>query len=178
MTKLAFRYFMDYEKEEKWLNEMESRGYHFLRYCFLFYIFTIGEPNTYTYRIELLENMTTNNESRSYLDFLADTDIEHVASWARWVYLRKEKEKGSFDLFTDLDSKLKHFRRIFFLQLGLAPLLFVNFINLMNMTLNEGGVFLKIVDALYVLLLFFFIIYGSKTYLKIKKIRKHMKLHE
>ncbi|WP_273320897.1 DUF2812 domain-containing protein [Vallitalea guaymasensis] len=177
MTKLAFRYFIDYEKEEKWLNEMESKGYHFLRYCLLFYIFTIGEPNTYTYRIELLENMTSNHESRNYLDFLADTDIENVASWGRWVYLRKEKDKGPFELFTDLDSKLKHFKRVFYFYFALSPLLIGTSINFINMAL-DGGAFLKIVSGLYVMLIIFVIIHGVKTYLKMNSIQKHMNLHE
>lgn len=178
MTKIAIRFFMDHEKEEKWLNDMESRGYHFLRFCFCLYIFAIGKPNTYTYRIELLEDMPLNYKSRDYLSFLGDTDVEHVASWARWVYLRKEKAKGPLHLFTDLNSKLKHFKRIFLLQMGLTPLFVITLINMLRLTGEHGGSLYPTLSILYGLLFVFFVPYAIKTYFRIKSIQKQMQLHE
>jgi len=30
----------------------------------------------------------------------------------RWVYLRRDAAEGPFDLYTDLDSKIRHYKRI------------------------------------------------------------------
>ncbi len=105
-------------RKKNGLMTWKVEGIIFFVFCLCLYIFAIGKPNTYTYRIELLEDMPLNYKSRDYLSFLEDTDVEHVASWARWVYLRKEQAKGPLHLFTDLNSKLKHFKRIFFITDG------------------------------------------------------------
>lgn len=177
MTKIAFRFFMDYEKEEKWLNEMESKGFHFLRYCFFFYIFERGNPNTYTYGIELLEDMS-HHKNNDYLNFLNDTYIEHVASWARWVYLRKRKEKGPLNLFTDLSSKYSHFKRIFTFQVCLLPIMMASFIKLLDLTWHEGDFFYVAVSVLYTIFLIFFTSNTIRTHYKIKHIKENMQIHE
>ena len=68
--------------------------------------------NQYLYRIELLENMPSHPESQAYLRFLEENGVEFVSSYLRWVYLRKPASEGAFDLYTDMDSKIKHYRRI------------------------------------------------------------------
>ena len=52
--KVVYRFYSDYEKEERWLNEMASRGWHLVRYRLGGYHFEQGEPGEWIYRIELL----------------------------------------------------------------------------------------------------------------------------
>ena len=40
------------------------------------------------------------------------SDTLSVATYLRWVYLRKPASEGAFDLYTDLDSKIRHYQRI------------------------------------------------------------------
>lgn len=115
MKKAVWRLYFDYEKEEKWLNDMAAKGLAFEDYYFGRYLFSDSEPGEYIYRLELLENHSRNPESQKYLSFMAETGAEPVATWLRWVYFRKRASDGPFELYSDIDSKIAHFRRIMWL---------------------------------------------------------------
>ena len=53
-----------FEKEEKWLNQMSSRGWQLTDVGFCRYVFEEGTPNEYEYHIELLENSPSGIEDR------------------------------------------------------------------------------------------------------------------
>ncbi|NTW91431.1 MAG: DUF2812 domain-containing protein [Erysipelotrichaceae bacterium] len=113
-----------FDKEEKWLNECSAKGLHLCDVGFLRYTFEVGNPGAYSHKLELLENWPTHPESVAYIQFLEDTGVEMVGSILRWVYFRKKTEDGPFDLFSDLDSRIKHLNRIIFLFL---PIMFLEF---------------------------------------------------
>jgi hypothetical protein len=114
MKHKAYRYFSigEHEKEELWLNEMSSKGMHLSDTAGIRYMFQEGEPGAYIYRIELLKNMPNHVESVSYIRFLEETGVEFVGSYGRWAYFRRPASLGAFELYSDTDSKIKHFRRI------------------------------------------------------------------
>lgn len=113
-----------YEKEEKWLNEMATRGMLLTDIGFCRYVFEEGTPSEYIYRLELLNHLSSHTESVSYIKFLEDIGIEYVGSYLRWAYFRKKAQDATFELYSDVNSKIKHFKRItlianvFFLFLG------------------------------------------------------------
>ncbi len=106
------RLFLDFEKEEKWLNEMAAKGYQFISYCVPQYLFEEGEPGEYTYRIELMDNLPSHIEGQAYIKFVEETGAECVDTYWRWAYFRRRSTDGPFDLYTDLPSRLKHYQRI------------------------------------------------------------------
>lgn len=115
MRHVVYKYFSigAYEKEEKWLNEMSAKGMQLVDVSFgIRYVFEEGMSGEYIYRLELLENLPSNVESTAYLHFLEETGVEHVASYLRWVYLRKKASDGDFEIYSDTDSKIKHYKRI------------------------------------------------------------------
>ena len=112
MKHVVHKAFWNFEKEERWLNEMSARGMAMTDYSWCRYVFTDAPNGQYIYRIELLENLPTHPESIAYLRFLEDSGVEHVSSYMRWVYLRKPAAEGAFDLYTDLSSRIKHYQRI------------------------------------------------------------------
>ncbi len=124
MKKRVFRFYSNYEKEEAWLNQMAAEGWHCTDYLFGRYIFEKGDPGGYTYRLQLLDNHINHADSVAYLQFLEDAGIEMIASHIRWVYLRKKAESGSFELFSDRESRLTHYKRIITM---LLPLSILNF---------------------------------------------------
>lgn len=132
----------DFEKEEQWLNEMSAKGLELVSIGWCKYIFKDGNKNEYKYRIELLENLPAHAESISYIRFLEDMGIEHIGSFFRWVYFRKKTQDGDFDIYSDIDSKIKHYRRIsvFVGILGLANLMpaISNAINYFNNDFMRG----------------------------------------
>ena len=110
--KVVHRLYWDYEKEERWLNEMASQGWHFVRHHLGGYHFEQGEPGMWIYRIELLPAEPRSAASQEYLSLLLDTGAEAVSTRARWVYLRRPATMGSVVLFSDLESRIGHYRRV------------------------------------------------------------------
>lgn len=121
MKHSVWKIYVNYEKEEKWLNSMAQKGMHMVDYTFCRYLFEEGEPGKYIYRIELLKEMPSHPESVAYLRFMEESGVEVVSTYMRWVYFRKKASEGSFEIYTDRAGKIKHAKRI----LGLVGVLFV-----------------------------------------------------
>ena len=102
----------DFQEEERWLNEMSAKGLHLTDASFFRYVFEDGVPGEYLYRLELLENFPNHPESRKYLEFMEETGAEVVSTFKRWVYFRRKAENGAFDLYSDIDSRIAHMKRI------------------------------------------------------------------
>lgn len=167
----------DFDKEEKWLNEMSAKGLQLVAIGFCKYIFEVGEPGEYTVKLELLDNYPTHPQSEQYIKFIEETGAEYLGSILRWVYFRK---KGSnFDLYSDIDSRIKHLKRILVL-IGtvLALELYSTYSSLFryltydNSTINL--VFMIIVSAFSILIGFGFI----RVLFIMKKLQKERSLHE
>lgn len=101
-----------FEKEERWLNDMAALGWNLVDTTGVRYVFEQGVPGEYRYKLELLNKMPRTAESQRYLRFMEDAGIEQVAACGRWVYFRRRADDGTFDLFSDLDSRITQLRRI------------------------------------------------------------------
>jgi hypothetical protein len=123
MKKIIWKWYVNYEKEERWLNEMAAKGLALVRYTWCRYVFEDCKPGEYIYRIELLAHSPRHAESRKYIEFLAGMGIEHIDSYWRWIYFRKKAELGAFDLYSDIDSRMKHYRRV---NLFISAVAFLN----------------------------------------------------
>ncbi len=102
----------EFEKEEAWLNEMAARGLCLIAAGFGKYEFEDCTPGEYTVRMELLSQKPSHVESKKYIEFLEETGAEQVGVFSNWVYFRKKTADGSFELFSDLDSRIRHMKRI------------------------------------------------------------------
>lgn len=124
MKRIIRKAYWDYENEEKWINDMAQKGLLLDNYSWCKYTFQEGENGEYIYRIELMDNRVDHPESQAYLKFLSESGVEHVASYMRWVYLRKRAVDGKFDIYTDINSKIKHYISInrMWMALGAAEL--------------------------------------------------------
>ncbi|HBU11586.1 MAG TPA: hypothetical protein DEB31_02295 [Clostridiales bacterium] len=132
MKRVLWRYFVNYEKEENWLNGLAAKGLAMTDFFFGRYIFSDSEPGEYVYRIELLSNHIGHPESQKYIAFMEENGVELVATWIRWVYFRRKAKDGAFDIYSDIDSRIAHYRRILLLFL---PLLALDVANGVNLTL-------------------------------------------
>lgn len=115
----------DFDKEEAWLNEMAAKGLALVSVGFCRYEFEDSLPGEYSVRLQLLKDNARHPESEKYLSFLEETGAEHIGSWIRWVYLRKKTDEGSFELFSDLESKCQQLSMIisFILVISIANIL-------------------------------------------------------
>ncbi|MGE8037229.1 hypothetical protein B1B04_04425 [Lysinibacillus sp. KCTC 33748] len=133
MKKRVYRFFLDYEQEEAWVNNMAEQGWHLKRTMLGYFIFEKGEPGQYIYRNELVKN-----KNQDYFEFLETMDIEFISKFGGWAYYRKQKSKGPFELFSDSSSKIQYLKSIsrLFISITFLNLLF-GFINL-NIGLGES----------------------------------------
>lgn len=112
MNRTKYRVFWNHENEERWLNEMVTQGWALVDMSGLRYIFAPCQPGAYIYRLELLEELPTHVKSYNYLSFLREAGVEVVDSHLRWIYLRRPAKDGPFDLYTDRESRIRHYGRI------------------------------------------------------------------
>ena len=49
---------------------------------------------------------------RDYLSFMEEIGAEYVGRMVQWMYFRRKAELGQFDLFSDIDSKIAHLKKI------------------------------------------------------------------
>ena len=108
----------DFDREEEWLNEMALNGWVLERVGFCTYHFAHTEPGTYSFRLEM------HPYDEEYLSFMKETGAEYVGRMMMWIYFRKKTVDGSFDLFSDIDSRITHLDRIgkFLSIIGVANL--------------------------------------------------------
>ena len=103
---------MNYEKEEKWLNNIAAKGLAMTAYTFCRYTFEDCIPGEFIYRIEYLKHNINQPESIQYIRFMAENGVEHVDTHFRWVYFRKKSTNGDFKIYSDFTSQIQHYKRI------------------------------------------------------------------
>ena len=92
----------EFEKEEQWLNSMAQSGWVLDKLGLCKYEFIACEPGEYAVRLEM------RGHDQAYIDFMAETGAEYIGRMAKWIFFRKKVSDGTFDIFSDLDSRIKH----------------------------------------------------------------------
>ena len=139
MKKVIIKPYWNFENEEKWLNQMVQQGWALCDYTWMKYTFEPCEKGEYVYCIDLLENHYRNPKSVEFIEMVEETGVEHVASYMRWVYFRKKSDGKPFELYTDLDSKIKQLQRINrFWTVLIAAELAIGFSNLSLWSTNQS----------------------------------------
>jgi hypothetical protein len=133
MKYIVWKAYWNFEKEEKYLNEMSSKGLALTDYSWCRYVFEEAPRKEWVYRIELLENYPTHPESQNYIRFMEETGAEFVASYMRWVFFRRKSSEGEYNIYSDVESKIKHYTRV------RALFLFVAAINLISVFINAAA---------------------------------------
>lgn len=128
-------FFWNFDKEEKWLNEMAAKGLCLISVGFCKYEFEECEPGEYKICMQMLEKMPSNPESQKYIEFLESTGAEHIASFTRWVYFRKRSADGDFELYSDNESRVKYLTRI---------ISFIALLSVLNLLIGAENLFMAI----------------------------------
>ena len=110
---VKYRLYLDKDKESIWLNEMADKGFAMTGFYGGFYKFEQCEKGEYAYQIDFKQNFFSVPED--YREIMEESGIEIVDTWGFWVFLRRLKSKGEFELYTDIDSKIEHYKKILML---------------------------------------------------------------
>ncbi|MBI9011855.1 MAG: DUF2812 domain-containing protein [Clostridiales bacterium] len=176
MLKRVIKPYSDFEKEEIWLNKMVAKGYALSKYNFMTYHFERCNPGDYTYRIEFLDQLPSHPDSQEYIEFVKDLGVEYVDSYFRWVYFRKKTELGPFEIHSDSESRIKHYKSIMRLQ-GLIALmsLSISFSNISIGSISHTNQYIGFMNLTLAVLLGWSC---YKNYRKIKQLKNQNILHE
>lgn len=171
--------YWNYEKEEKWLNEMSARGLALRDYFWYRYVFEDSSQGEYIYRIVLLDHPISHPESRKMVSFFEDMGIEYVASYMRWVYLRKKAADGAFELHSDIDTKIVHYKKVAALWLTLAGAeLCIGASNITIGLLNDFTKFNLVLGCVLVGMSAIFTFIGLPILRKVRKLKKQRMISE
>ena len=107
---IKFRLYYDKDKETLWLNEMADQGYAMTGFFAGFYTFEKCEPGEYRYQVDFSDELF--GISKNYREFMEEMNIEIVQKWFFWIILRKKAADGEFQLYTDVDSSISHYKKI------------------------------------------------------------------
>ena len=113
----------EFDKEEKWLDEMSAQGKVLVSARYATYEFEDCAPGEYAVRLEMMEHDPASEEGKQYIAFVEETGAEYVGHVMKWVYFRKKTADGPFELHSDNKTRMKHLKRIIAL---LRPLAVVN----------------------------------------------------
>lgn len=173
--KRYFRTFIDYEKEEQWINAQSLKGLHLKRALPFYYQFEEEKPGEYIYRVVLLPK-----DREEYLEFLDSTGIEIVCKYYKWAYVRKKSEEGLFELYSDHTSKITYYNQIILLYLSLFFINLIGAISNISIFLTSNGESLEnlngwtgVLSTFVVILLFFPLL---KTYMKKNSLQKEQEV--
>ena len=180
MKKEIKKAFLDFDKEEQWLNEQGQNGLMLLNYYNGTYEFEDVNPTKYLYKIEIPKKQNRSD----YYEFLEELGITVVANYAGRVYLRKNENDGAFDLYTDLDNQIEQYKRrnivfnsVALSQLGAGILLFINMILYTSRRDAPFWILLVFGSALIISSITFFIL-GEPIRKKIADLKSENKIRE
>lgn len=93
-TKTLHRNFWvwEFEKEERWLNEMAQEGWALQNAGFCTYTFEKTEPGQYIIRLAMLDS------SPDFESFMEELEAQSVGHCFSWGYFRRSAQLGPFDI--------------------------------------------------------------------------------
>lgn len=166
--------FFDIEKETKWLNSLAKQGYRLTGKSGFTYRFKTCEKGAYIYQVEKRKPFTS-DKNLDYIDFISNLDINTVAIQWGWFYFEKENDGKDFELFTDIQSKISHYKNLIF------TLLIIGFFSLSILSSGVQGPYILnisfplVANLLIVLVATFTII---KYFIKIHRLKKERFINE
>ena len=107
---IKFKLYFDKDAETAWLNEMCAQGWAMQGFFAGFYIFEKCEPGKYLYQVDFREKFFRVTEE--YRELMNDMGVTIIQNWGYWVILRKDAKDGTFELYTDTESKIEHYTKI------------------------------------------------------------------
>ena len=93
--KFALRWFVDFDKEEQWLNDMSKLGWSFWHTNGVLYRFKACEPGESMYQIDFDEDKGTSGED--YVVFRNSCGDQFVHQWKNKIYWKRPSSNGPFE---------------------------------------------------------------------------------
>jgi hypothetical protein len=154
ITKFKWFWAWQDEKEENWLHEMATQGYHLRTVGFPgYYEFETGEPRNDYYRMDYI---TDRKGYENYLQLFRDAGWEHLGEMGGWQYFRTHGEGTSIpEIYTDKDSKAQKYQRLITILVVFLPI----FISITTRPIDPSSRFVGLYFAGKMIGTFFMLLY-------------------
>lgn len=100
-------WFLDFDKEELWLNEMSRKGWAFWHTDGVIYRFKQCEPGEYIYQIDFDEKKKAQEGVGDYVAFRCSCGDQFVHQWKNKIYWKRETASGPFEGENNIAAKLR-----------------------------------------------------------------------
>jgi len=111
MTK--FKYFIDIDKEEKWLVDMAAQGYQLKKAGRICYTFESTQPEDAVINMDY-RYFVWDDDFANYITMFEDNGWEHIAGKKRsgFQYFKRKTDCEDEHIYTDAASRAKRYNRI------------------------------------------------------------------
>ena len=111
MTK--FKYFFDFEKEEKWLMDMASQGHCLKKAGRFYYTFEPAQSEDATIRVDY-RYFTWDDDYMAYLTMFEDNGWKHIAGKKRsgFQYFKRNPDCEDEHIYSDPQSRAERYSRM------------------------------------------------------------------
>ena len=151
---IQWKFTFDKDEEQDWLNDYCQQGWAMVSFFMGLVTFIPCRPGEFIYQIDLLPGRgILPDDYEGYVSFMSDMDVEVLQRWGRWVYLRKRAEDGPFEVYTDIDSKIQHYRSIRKMFLWVVLVNSLSCVNTVFQAIRINDLFIRCMAALLVLML-------------------------
>ena len=128
--KNVFNWFIDFAKEERWLNEMSRQGWCLWHTNGYLYRFKKSEPGEFIFQIDFDEDYI-NKGNEDYVNFRSSCGDIFVHEWDSKIYWKRKAADGPFENNENVTAKLRLANKAFALQFNnLKGLIYVGFFGL------------------------------------------------
>ncbi|MFK9090895.1 DUF2812 domain-containing protein [Bacillus salipaludis] len=138
-----FKFFLDFEKEEKWLNQMAAEGYQL-----------VGKSMGYRFRKVMPQESNIKMDYRmfkkqadfvDYRTLFEDSGWKHIAGTksSGAQYFKRVSNDADEDIFSDIDSKAGRYKRLSDMYISLSACYLPIFAALVMTNAIDAGAFLN-----------------------------------
>lgn len=108
-----YKFFINFDKEENWLNDMARQGYRFTKKTSFGYTFEWDKPERATIKMDY-RTFKKQEDFEDYCALFEDSGWEHIAGTRSlgYQYFKKTDKGGSEEIFSDVDSKAGRYKRL------------------------------------------------------------------
>ena len=104
-SKIKVNWFVDFDKEEEWLNNMSADGWCLWHTNGVIYRFKEAMPGEFIFQIDFDEKTSSTDED--YVAFRASCGDKFVHQWKNKIYWKRLASEGPFESEDNVQAKLR-----------------------------------------------------------------------
>ena len=104
-SKIKVNWFVDFDKEEEWLNNMSANGLCLWHTNGVIYRFKETTPGEFIFQIDFDEKTSSTDED--YVAFRTSCGDKFVHQWKNKIYWKRKASEGAFESEDNVQAKLR-----------------------------------------------------------------------